>query len=76
MLWLTVFPAGLPQCQDFSWQKAKLCGGGVSIIAYIMQSLHKFIVSFFCPVPPRMRAALCKLLVEVLVASNPVSNIQ
>ena len=22
---------GLPQCQDFSWQKVKLCGGGVSI---------------------------------------------
>ena len=37
--------SGLPQCQDFSWQKAKLCvcvwgGGGVSInsIYYVIFS--------------------------------------
>ena len=41
--------------------------GSVSI-AYIMQSFHKFIVSLFCRIPPPIRAALCKLLVEALLS--------
>ena len=42
----------LPQCQDFSWQKEKLCGGGSVSIAYIMQSFHKFILSLLSSPTP------------------------
>ena len=58
--------SGLPQCKDFSLQKAKLCGGGVNIIAYIMQFFHKFIASFFCPISLPMGVTLCKLVAEAL----------
>ena len=41
-------------------------GEGSVLIACIMQSFHKFLVFLFCPIPPPMRAALCKLLVDAL----------
>ena len=45
-------------------------GEGAVSTAYIMQSFHKFIVSLFCPIPPPIRTALCKLFVEALVISQ------
>ena len=50
-------------------------GEGSVSIAYIMQSFDKLIVSFFGPVPPPMRAALCKLLVEVLDGSQVIVSV-
>ena len=49
----------------FPGRRRNCVGEGSVSIPFIMQSFHKFIVSLFCPIPPPMRAALCKLLEEV-----------
>ena len=56
---------GFHDARIFPGRRRNCVGEGSVSIAYITQSFRKFIVSLFCPIPPPMRAALCKLLGEV-----------
>ena len=56
---------GFHNARIFPGRRQNCVGEGSVSIPFIVQSFHKFIVSLFCPIPPPMREALCKLLVEV-----------
>ena len=62
---------GFQNARIFPGRRRNCVGEGSVSIAY-MQSFHKFIVSLFCPIPPPMRAAVCKLLVEALILSGVI----
>ena len=59
------YKQGFHNARIFPGIRQTCVGEGSVSITYIMQSFHKFIVSLFCPVPPPMREAVCKLLVEI-----------
>ena len=65
---------GFHNTRIFPGRRQNCVGEGSVLMAYIMQSFHKFIVSLFCPISLPIRAALCKLLVGAMDTIPTSSN--